>query len=100
MVAVIEEFLAKHLGGRYQPGAPAEVAERIEALLVVTATTVGSETTLVSKGRSDETRRTISTVTGDSYAATGRRLFDECLLRGARNATIFCDLDGPWGGAA
>ncbi len=38
MFAVIEEFLAKHLGGRYQPGAPTEVAERIEALRVNVAT--------------------------------------------------------------
>ncbi len=38
MFAVIEKFLAKHLGGRYQAGTSSEVADRIAALTVDVST--------------------------------------------------------------
>ncbi|NDY95132.1 prolyl oligopeptidase family serine peptidase [Wenzhouxiangella sp. C33] len=38
MYARIEEFLAQHLGGRYQPEMPEEIAERLAAITVDVAT--------------------------------------------------------------
>ena len=34
MWAAVEQFLAEHLGGRYQPEMPDEVRERLDALRV------------------------------------------------------------------
>ncbi|MDX1661361.1 MAG: prolyl oligopeptidase family serine peptidase [Gemmatimonadota bacterium] len=34
MFAKIEEFLAEHLGGRYQPDVPPEIAERLDTMMV------------------------------------------------------------------